>query len=116
MQDNLYVVSESKNGDARASQGKLARILPKRFTNLMPKLKASDYDYIIFDMPPINQLSVTPRIAKFMDIVLLVIESEKTDRDVVKRAVALLAESKPNLGAVLNKRCSYVPKILQQDL
>jgi succinoglycan biosynthesis transport protein ExoP len=116
VQDNLYVVSESGNGDAGASQGKLARILPKRFTNLMPKLKASDYDYIIFDMPPINQLSVTPRIAKFMDIVLLVIESEKTDRDVVKRAVALLAESKPNLGAVLNKRRTYVPKILQQDL
>ncbi len=115
VQDNLYVVSESGNG-ATASQGKLARILPKRFTNLMPKLKASDYDYIIFDMPPINQLSVTPRIAKFMDIVLLVIESEKTDRDVVRRAVTLLAESKPNLGAVLNKRRTYVPNGLQQEL
>ena len=116
VQDNLYVVSESGNGDARANQGKLARILPKRFTNLVPKLKASDYDYIIFDMPPINQLSVTPRIAKFMDIVLLVIESEKTDRDVLKRAITLLAESKPNLGAVLNKRRTYVPKVLQQEL
>ncbi len=115
VQDNLYVVSESGNR-AMTGQGKLARILPKRFTNLVPKLKASDYDYIIFDMPPINQLSVTPRIAKFMDIVLLVIESEKTDREIVKRAVALLAESKPNLGAVLNKRRSYVPKILQQEL
>jgi succinoglycan biosynthesis transport protein ExoP len=115
VQDNLYVVSESGNG-AMTGQGKLARILPKRFTNLMPKLKASDYDYIIFDMPPVNQLSVTPRIAKFMDIVLLVIESEKTDRDVVKRAVALLGESKPNLGAVLNKRRSYVPKVLQQEV
>jgi Mrp family chromosome partitioning ATPase len=116
VQDNLYVVSESGNGESRGSQGKLARILPKRFTNLMPKLKASDYDYIIFDMPPISQLSVTPRIAKFMDIVLLVIESEKTDREVVKRAITLLAESKPNLGAVLNKRRSYVPKILHQEI
>ena len=52
----------------------------------MPKLKASDYDYIIFDMPPVNQISITPRLAGFMDMVLLVIESEKTDREVVKRA------------------------------
>jgi Mrp family chromosome partitioning ATPase len=48
--------------------------------------------------------------------VLLVIESEKTDREVVKRAITLLAESKPNLGAVLNKRRSYVPKILHQEI
>jgi uncharacterized protein involved in exopolysaccharide biosynthesis/Mrp family chromosome partitioning ATPase len=115
VQDNLYVVSESGSG-ATSSQGKLARILPKRFTNLMPKLKASDYDYIIFDMPPINQLSVTPRIAKFMDMMLIVIESEKTDREVVKRAVTLLAESKPNLGAVLNKRRTYVPRFLEEEL
>jgi len=27
----------------------------------MPKLKASDYDYIIFDMPPVTQTSMTPR-------------------------------------------------------
>ena len=52
----------------------------------MPKLKASDYDYIIFDMPPVSQTSVTARLAGLMDMVLLVIESEKTDRDVVQQA------------------------------
>ena len=109
--DNLYVVSES-NGNGF----QLPRILPKRFTNLVPKLKASDYDYIIFDMPSISQLSVTPRIAKFMDVVLLVVESEKTDREVLKRAITFLNESKPNLCAVLNKHRTYVPKVLQQEL
>ena len=38
MQDNLYVVSDSSNGD------KLPRIMPKRFSSLLPKFKASDYD------------------------------------------------------------------------
>jgi polysaccharide biosynthesis transport protein len=115
VQDNLYVVSESGNGDPLSADRKLSRILPKRFNNLVPKLKASDYDYIIFDMPSINQLSVTPRLAKFMDVMLIVVESEKTDRDVLKQAIGLLGEARPNLGAVLNKRRSYVPKALQPD-
>jgi len=73
---------------------KLPRALPKSFANLMPKLKASDYDYIIFDMPPVTQTSTTPRLAGLMDMVLLVIESEKTSQDVVKRVKALLANPK----------------------
>jgi Mrp family chromosome partitioning ATPase len=110
VQENLYAVAERGNG------GLLPRILPRRFSNLVPKLKTSDYDYIIFDMPPVSQISVTARLAGFMDTVLLVIESEKTDRDVAKRAVAMLAESKANVCAVLNKHHDYVPKRLSQDL
>ncbi len=48
VQENLYVVSEGAGAD------NLPRILPKRFASLVPKLKASDYDYIIFDMPPVT--------------------------------------------------------------
>jgi Mrp family chromosome partitioning ATPase len=110
VQENLYAVAESVQG------GLLPRVLPRRFSNLVPKLKASDYDYIIFDMPPISQISVTARLAGFMDTVLLVIESEKTDREVVKRATAMLAESKATVCAVLNKHRDYVPKRLAQDL
>ncbi len=109
MQDNLYVVSESTNGD------KLPRILPKRFNTLLPKFKASDYDYIIFDMPPVTQTSVTPRLSGFMDMVLLVVEAEKTDQEVVRRASALLKESKANVISVLNKARKYVPDRLHQE-
>ncbi|MDB6110635.1 MAG: Lipopolysaccharide biosynthesis protein [Pedosphaera sp.] len=110
VQGNLYVASE------RLENGKLPRVLPKRFASLMPKLKASDYDYIIFDMPPVTQTSMTPRLAGLMDMVLLVIESEKTNLDVVKRANSLLAESKANVSTVLNKTQNYVPKMLHQEL
>ena len=111
VQDKLYVVTETE----AANGSKLPRILPKRFTNLVPKLKVSDYDYIIFDIPAITQTSVTPRLAGFMDMVLLVIESEKTDRQLVQQSCALLAESKANVSAVLNKTRTYVPPRLHQE-
>ena len=96
-QDNLYVVAEGSGAD------RLSRILPQRFTQLMPRLKNSDFDYIIFDMPPISQISITPRLAAFMDLVLVVVESEKTALPLVQRAADLLAESKANVGVVLNR-------------
>ena len=108
--DNLYVVAESNNSE------KLTRNLPKRFARLIPQLKASDFDYIIFDMPKVTQLSITPRLASFMDMVLLVVESEKTDRTLVQGACDLLEGSKVNVGVVLNKTRQYVPNRIQQEL
>jgi Mrp family chromosome partitioning ATPase len=110
VQDNLFVVSEDTQGD------QLPGALPRRFKNLVPKLKASDYDYIIFDMPPISHVSITPRLARFMDMTLVVAEAEKTSKDVVKKAGALIAESRTHVGVVLNKSRSYVPKGLIQEL
>ncbi|MGP8201792.1 MAG: GumC family protein [Limisphaerales bacterium] len=110
VQDNLYVAKEQEN------DSKLPRILPKRFSHLLPKMKASDFDYIIFDMPPVSQISITPKLARFMDMVLLVVESEKTDRDVAKRVASMLSETKTNVGIVLNKNRSYLPRRLQQEI
>lgn len=109
VQQNLFVVSEVGKGD------RLPRALPMRFSHLIPKLKASDFDFIIFNMPSVSSVSVTPRLAAFMDVVLLVIESEKADRDAVTRARDLLAESKTPVGAILNNTRTYVPKALHQD-
>lgn len=110
VQENLYVV----NGNSNNNQ--LPRILPKRFASLVPKFKASDFDYIIFDMPPISQTSITLRLAGFMDTVLLVVESEKTKRETISQAGALLAEAKANVNIVLNKTRSYVPGQLQHEV
>ncbi len=109
IQENLYVVTEDLKSD------ELPRILPRRFAALVPKLKASDFDYIIFDLPPVSQTSITPRLARFMDMVLLVVESEKTDLGVVQQANSWLAESGATVGAVLNKTRTYVPAQLHQD-
>jgi MinD-like ATPase involved in chromosome partitioning or flagellar assembly len=109
VQDNLYVAAVGTNGD------KLVGALPKQFSQLMPKLKVSNYDYIIFDMPPVSQTSVTPRLARFMDMVLLIIESEQTNQRVAQQASALLADSKTSVCAVLNKTRAYVPRQLSQE-
>jgi uncharacterized protein involved in exopolysaccharide biosynthesis/Mrp family chromosome partitioning ATPase len=106
---NLYIINEQANGD------KLPTNLPKKLSALMPKLKASDYDYIIFDMPPVNQITATARLSGLMDMVLLVIESEKTDQDIVKCVIKLLAESKATVSTVLNKSRNYIPAKLHRE-
>jgi Mrp family chromosome partitioning ATPase len=110
LQDHLFVAKEMESDD------NLPRVLPKRFSHLLPMMKASDFDYIIFDMPPVSQISITPRLARFMDMVLLVIESGKTSRDAAMSTASLLAESKTNVGLVLNKNRPYVPKRLEQTI
>lgn len=108
--DNLYVVTEGKHND------ELSRHLPLRFSKLVPKLKASDFDYIIFDLPQVSQVSITPRLSGYMDMTLLVLESEQTNLEIAKRAAGILRNSKSNLGLVLNKTKSYVPARLHQEL
>lgn len=105
----LVVAAEGSNGF------KLPKILPNRFNELVPKLKNSEFDYIIFDMPAVSPISVTPRLASFMDAVFLVIESEKANKDVVARATELLQKTNENIGAILNKTKSYVPQRLQEE-
>jgi uncharacterized protein involved in exopolysaccharide biosynthesis/Mrp family chromosome partitioning ATPase len=109
VKENLYVVGAEPNNE------QLSRALPFRFNRLVPQLKTSDFDYIIFDMPSVNQISVTPRLAQFMDLVLLVVESEETDRDIAKQAAVLLTQSRTNVGAVLNKSRNYVPSKAQHE-
>ena len=109
VQENLYVVTGNSNNN------ELPRFLPKRFAALVPKLKASDYDYIIFDLPPVSQTSITSRLARLMDMVLLVVESEKNNREVVQQASTWLTESGATVGAVLNKTRQYVPERLHQE-
>ena len=110
VQENLYLATLNNGGD-----DKLVRVLPTRFNQLMPRLKASDYDYIVFDMPPVTQTSATPRLASYMDLALLVIESEKTRQHSAVRASALMREARANVAAVLNKHRTHMPAGLSQE-
>lgn len=109
IEKNLFVVAEGTNGY------KLPRIDPKRFNDLVTKLKNSKYDYIVFDLPAVSPISATPRLARSMDTVMLVIESEKSDKNVVEKATAILQESNQHVGAILNKTKIYGPGQLKQD-
>jgi succinoglycan biosynthesis transport protein ExoP len=109
VRENLYVATESMRSE------ELPQVLPKRFAGLISKIRSSDYDYIIFDMPPVAETTTTFRAARLMDMMLLVVEAEKTNQDVVRRVIALLAESKANVSVVLNKTQTYVPARLHQE-
>src|SRR5207244_5388557 len=107
--DNLYLATVAPPGAGPM------QIALKRFFDLMPNLKASDFDYIIFDMPTLTQTSPTLGMAGFMDKVLLIAEAEKTNRDSITRGYAQLTAARANVSVVLNKTRSYVPQWLDGE-
>jgi uncharacterized protein involved in exopolysaccharide biosynthesis len=89
---------------------------PKQFYRLIGDFKASDFDYVIFDIPSVSDTSATLAMASVMDKVLLVVEAEVSSREVVKRAYAELVAANANVSAVFNKSRSYGPKWLEGEL
>ncbi len=109
VQENLYVAAP-RDDDRKI--GALARQL----SNLVPRFKASDYDFIIFDMPRVSATSASVRLGAMMDLVLLMVESEKVPRKAVKQAHSLLADTGVDTQVVLNKVRNYIPASLNGDL
>jgi uncharacterized protein involved in exopolysaccharide biosynthesis/Mrp family chromosome partitioning ATPase len=107
--DNLYLATVGSPNTGPAQLGL------KKFFDMMPNLKASDFDYIIFDMPPLDQTSPTWGMSAFMDKLLLVVEAEKNNRDLIKRGYRTLVEERDNVAVVVNKARSYVPKWLDAE-
>ena len=87
----------------------------RRFYNMLMEFKASDLDYVVFDMPSLGDTSATLPLAGFMDTVLLVVEAEKSNRAAVKRAYAQLA-AKTKVSVVFNKSRSYGPRWIEGEL
>jgi Mrp family chromosome partitioning ATPase len=105
--ENLYLASV---GSAQAGPAQLGL---KKFFDMMPNLKASDFDYIIFDMPPLEQTSPSWGMAPFMDKMLVIVEAEKVDRDVVERGYNRLMAGRDNISVLFNKARSYGPQWMQ---
>jgi uncharacterized protein involved in exopolysaccharide biosynthesis/Mrp family chromosome partitioning ATPase len=107
--ENLYLATVGSPNGGPAQLGL------KKFFDMMPNLKASDFDYIIFDMPPLAQTSPTWGMAAFMDKLLLVVEAEKNNRELIKRSYGKLLAERNNIAVVVNKARSYVPKWLDSQ-
>lgn len=95
--ENLYLATGAAQG------GGPIQLAPKRFYALMPHLKASQFDYIIFDLPPVSRNSATLAMAGCLDKMLLVVEAEKSDREKVTRTYSELVNARAQVSAVLNK-------------
>ena len=108
--DNLYLATVgSRNTEGPAQLGL------KKFFDMMPNMKTSDFDYIIFDMPPLYETSPTWGMGAFMDKLLLIVEAEKNNRDVVKRGYRKLVAERDNVAVVVNKARSRIPRFLDGD-
>jgi Mrp family chromosome partitioning ATPase len=110
VQENLYVVAEHD------FDGGLPRVLPQRFQHLVPRLRVSDYDYIIFDLPHMSHTSIALRVARFMDVTLLVTEADRTPRQVLRQSARILVESGAQVATVLNRTHPCIPAGLRQEL
>jgi succinoglycan biosynthesis transport protein ExoP len=105
--DNLYLATVGS-----PNSGGPAQLGLKKFFDMMPNMKASDFDYIIFDMPALEQTSPTWGMAAFMDKLLVVVEAEKDSREAIRRGYNKLVAERNNVSVVVNKARSYVPKWL----
>jgi len=101
----LYYASAT----ARRDDSGLTTFSPMHLYELMPHLQASDYDYIVFDMPPIDQTSRTLTMAGLMDKVLLILDAENTSRDALKWGYSELVKGRADVSCIFNKTRSHAP-------
>ena len=109
---NLYFASAS----TRRFHGEPGTLAPLALREILPNLVASDYDYIIFDMPPVNATSPTVAMAGFMDKVLLVLDAEGTTPDRLQWAYAELQKGRADVSCILNKVKSHAPRWVEGDM
>jgi capsular exopolysaccharide synthesis family protein len=87
-----------------------------RMTRFLAEAKAR-FALILIDAPPIISYAETAILGGVADGVALVVESERTKREIVTRAKDTIEEAKGNiLGVVLNRRRYVIPEFLYRYL
>jgi polysaccharide biosynthesis transport protein len=103
---NLYLASAA----ARKTDPNSTAFGPMHLYELLPHFRASEFDYVIFDMPPMAQTSPTLAMAGLMDKVLLVVDGEDTSRDTLKWGYSELVKGRADVSCVFNKARSHAPR------
>ncbi len=103
---NLYLASAA----ARKTDSNTTAFGPMHLYELLPHFRASEFDYVIFDMPPMAQTSPTLAMAGLMDKVLLVVDGEDTSRDTLKWGYSELVKGRADVSCVYNKARSHAPR------
>jgi uncharacterized protein involved in exopolysaccharide biosynthesis len=86
-----------------------------RFYASLEEFRASELEYVVFDLPPVGEASSTAPLSGFMDKLLLVVEAEKSTPPALNRIYAKLA-SKVDTSVIFNKRRSYGPRWLEVEV
>ena len=109
---NLYFASASTRPGSMDSYA----LAPTALHEIMPHLVASDFDYIVFDMPPLGPTSPTLTMAGFMDKVLLVLDGDNTSRENLSWGYMELEKARADVSCIFNKARSHAPRWVQGDL
>jgi uncharacterized protein involved in exopolysaccharide biosynthesis/Mrp family chromosome partitioning ATPase len=108
---NLYFAG----ANARRDKNGAPTFSPLHLYELLPHLRSSDYDYVIFDMPPVDQTSRTLAMAGLMDKVLLILDAQITHKDELKWAYSELSVSQTDVSCVFNKARIDTPRWLLRN-
>lgn len=109
---NLYLASAA----ARKTDANSTAFGPMHLYELLPHFRASEFDYVIFDMPPMAQTSPTLAMAGLMDKVLLVVDGEDTSRDTLKWGYSELVKGRADVSCVFNKARTHAPRWIGGEL
>jgi uncharacterized protein involved in exopolysaccharide biosynthesis/Mrp family chromosome partitioning ATPase len=104
------------SASTRRFQNESTALAPIHLREMLPSLVASGYDYIIFDLPPVDSTSPAIAMAGFMDKVLLVLDAGNTTPDRLKWAYSELEKARVDISCVLNKVKSHAPRWIEGDL
>ena len=108
LQPNLYMLSSCEATATPAHINVAASI-----TAFAKGLSGSKYRYVIFDLPPVNDISMALRIAPALDGILLVLEAGTGSAAKATQARDLLNQTgHAAMGAILNKTRFFTPSFL----
>jgi len=89
----------------------------RKLREFLARLKTSEYDFVVLDLPPVVDNGVFLPIAGALDGVVVVIQAERDRRALIRNNLELLAQAQTRvLGAVLNRYRSYAPRWLSDEV
>lgn len=95
-----------------------AELLPEALLDrLWIDVSPQDFDFILIDCPPLNEIGDALRLGNETDGVFLIVSAGETRRDQIEHAQKILRHSSARLqGLVLNRRTYPVPNFLYKLL
>ena len=76
----------------------------ERMSEINSGFDNSDFDYVIFDAPPSQGLSDAKIISNYCDSIFFIVSIDDVDKNMAKRTVKNLINSKTNIGLISNSR------------
>lgn len=106
---NLFLASPTP---ANTNSGQ-ANLTPIEWIDLLPELRQSPYDYVVFDLPNADDPSQSLLTARLMDLVLLVLDASTTRHNALIETFSRLQHHGTQISCILNKSRSDLPSCLR---